>query len=177
MGLFDTATSYQHKAELRESRDEILVGEMIRGLAARGWNPYRLVADSDRQAVGFKVPADPVISTYSLVVDRKGGSGMISQSVGSQAVLGFAAEISNLVVDPDDLATAWSASSANLHKQPEAGEVRIDHQLKAIVARTHHLVHLDQYVTTNHVNMGALVDWTQGQFLALREQLVPLKRG
>lgn len=29
MGLFDTATGYQHKAELRESKDEILVGELI----------------------------------------------------------------------------------------------------------------------------------------------------
>lgn len=129
MGLFDTATGYQHKAELRESKDEILVGELIRGLSALGWNPYRLIADSDRQAVGFKVPADPVISAYSLTVDRKSGSGMITQKLGSRTVLGFVAEIHNKVVDPDDLATMWRTDMANLFKVPVAGEVRINHQL------------------------------------------------
>ncbi|MCB1027409.1 MAG: hypothetical protein R2704_16515 [Microthrixaceae bacterium] len=177
MGLFDTATRYQHKAELRESKDEILVGELIRGLSALGWNPYRMVADSDRQAVGFKVPDDPVISAYSLIVDRKSGSGLVSQKLGSRTVLGFVAEIHNKVVDPDDLATMWRTDLANLFKLPVAGEVRINHQLNRVVARTHHLVDIDQYVSGTQVNLGALVEWTYGQFLQLREQLAPLKKG
>lgn len=177
MGLFDTATRYQHKAELRESKDEILVGELIRGLSAQGWNPYRMVADSDRQAVGFKVPDDPVISAYSLIVDRKSGSGLVSQKLGSRTVLGFVAEIHNKVVDPDDLATMWRTDLANLFKLPVAGEVRINHQLNRVVARTHHLVDIDQYVSGTQVNLGALVERTYGQFLQLREQLAPLKKG
>ena len=38
MGLFDTATNYQHKAELRESKDEMLFGELI-----RNWDGTRTV--------------------------------------------------------------------------------------------------------------------------------------
>jgi len=55
--------------------------------------------------------------------------------------------------------------------------VRINHQLNRVVARTHHLVDIDSYVDGTNVNLGALVEWTQTQFLALREQLLPLKKG
>ena len=81
------------------------------------------------------------------------------------------------MVDPDDLATMWRTDMANLFKLPVAGEVRINHQLNRVVARTHHLVDIDSYVDGTNVNMGALVEWTQTQFLALREQLLPLKKG
>jgi hypothetical protein len=176
MGLFDTATGYQHKAELRESKDEILVGELIRGLSALGWNPYRLIADSDRQAVGFKVPADPVISAYSLTVDRKSGSGMITQKLGSRTVLGFVAEIHNKVVDPDDLATMWRTDMANLFA---ARGGRGAHQPPAQPrGRPHTPSGGHRFLRRRHnVNLGALVEWTQTQFLALREQLLPLKKG
>ena len=45
MGLFSAVTNYAHKAELRESKDEIVVGELIRGLSHRGWTtwPIRIV--------------------------------------------------------------------------------------------------------------------------------------
>ena len=102
---------------------------------------------------------------------------MITQKVGSRTVLGFVAEIHNLVVDPDDLATMWRTDMANQFKLPVAGEVRINHQLNRVVARTHHLVDIDSYVTGTQVNLGALVEWTQARFLELRERLVPLKHG
>ena len=176
MGLFDTATNYQHKAELRESKDEMLFGELIRGLSELGWNPYRLVADADRQAVGFKVPGDDVISDYSLIVDPKSGSGLVSQKLGTRTDLGFIAEIHNKIVDPDDLALMWRTDMANMFKLPVAGEVRINHQLNRVVARTHHLVDIDQYVSGAQVSLGALVEWAQAQFLELRAQLEPLKK-
>jgi len=177
MGLFDTATSYAHKAELRESKDEVLLGELIRGLSAQTWNPYRLVGNHDRQMVGFKVPDDPVISNYSLVVDRRSGSGLVTQKLGSRTILGFVAEIHNKIVDPDDLATMWRTDMANLFRLPVAGEVRVNHQLNRVVARTHHLVDIDQYVSGTQVSMGGLIDWASSQFLQLREHLVPLKKG
>lgn len=73
-------------------------------------------------------------------------------------MLGFVAEIHNKVVDPDDLATMWRTDMANLFKLPVVGEVRINHQLNQVVARTHHLVDIDSYVDGTNVNLGALVD-------------------
>lgn len=176
MGLSDSVTTYAPKAELRESKDEILVGELVRGLSALGWNPYRIVGHSDRQMVGFKVPDDPVITNYSLVVDRRSGSGLVTEELGSRTILGFVAEIHNQVVDPDELATMWRTDIANPSTLPVAGEVRVNHQLNRGVARTYHLVDIDQYISGTQVSMDGLVEWVSGQFLMLREHLVPLKR-
>jgi hypothetical protein len=177
MGLFNAMTNYAHRSELRESKDEIICGEIIRGLSHRGWRCHRIVAHSDRQQIGFKLPGDPVLSAVYLVIDRKSGSGAISQSLGSRTVVGFVAEMRHKVSDPDDLATMWRTDLANLFKLPVAGEVRVNHQLNTVNARTYHMVDLDQYVQTTSVTAGPLVDWIAAQVDALREQLRPLKKG
>ena len=176
MGLFNSMANYAHKSELRESKDEIVCGEILRGLSHRGWRCHRIVAHSDRQQMGFKLPGDPVLSAVYLVVDRKSGSGAISASMGSRTVIGFTAEMRNKVSDPDDLATMWRTDLANLFKMPVAGEVRINHQLNTVNARTYHLVDRDQYVQGHAVQAGPLVEWIVGQVDALREQLRPLKK-
>lgn len=176
MGLFDSMTNYAHKSELRESKDEIICGELVRGLTHRGWNCHRIVANSGRQMMGFKVPGDPVLSAVYLLVDRKTGSGAISQSMGSKTVIGFTAETRNKVSDPDDLAKMWRTDFANFFKVPVSGEVRVNHQLNTINAKTFYMVDLDQYVSGSAVNAGPLVDWVAGQVDNLREHLRPHKK-
>lgn len=176
MGLFNAMTSYAHKSELRESKDEIVCGELIRGLSHRDWRCFRIVADSDRQVMGFKLPGDPVLSAVYIMVDRKSGSGAVSASMGSRTVIGFTAEMRNKVSDPDDLAVMWKTDFANLFKMPVAGEIRVNHQLNTVNARTYHVVNLDDYVKGSTVMVGPLVDWTTGQVDALRERLRPLKK-
>ena len=100
MGLFSAVTNYAHKAELRESKDEIVVGELIRGLSHRGWTMFQLVAHSDRQQMGFKIPGDPVISRAFILVDRRTGSGALTAGLGSKTTVRFAAEMRHLVADP-----------------------------------------------------------------------------
>ena len=176
MGLFNAMTSYAHKSELRESKDEIVCGELIRGLSHRDWRCFRIVADSDRQVMGFKLPGDPVLSAVYIMVDRKSGSGAVSASMGSRTVIGFTAEMRNKVSDPDVLAVMWKTDFANLFKMPVAGEIRVNHQLNTVNARTYHVVNLDDYVKGSTVMVGPLVDWTTGQVDALRERLRPLKK-
>lgn len=176
MGLFNAMTSYAHKSELRESKDEIICGEIIRGLSHRGWRCYRITADSDKQTMGFKIPDDPVLSALYLMVDRRSGSGAISQSLGSKTVIGFTAQMRHKITDPDDLATMWRTDLANLFKIPVSGEVRINHQLNTVDAKTFYLVDLDQYVRGTTVTAGPLVDWIAAQVDSLRERLRPLKK-
>jgi len=176
MGLFNAMTKHAHKAELRESKDEIVVGGLIRGLSHRGWRCFRIVAHSDRQQLGFKLPGDEVLSSVFVLVDRKSGSGSISQALGSRTVIGFTAEMRNKVSDPDDLAAMWRTDLANLFKVPVAGEVRVNHQLNTVNARTFHLIDLDQYVQGTSVDVGPLTDWAVGQVDGLREHLRPLKK-
>lgn len=176
MGLFNAMTNYAHKSELRESKDEIVCGQIVRALSYQGWRPYRIVADSDKQTLGFKLPGDDVLTAVYIMVDRKSGSGAVSASMGSRTVIGFTAEMRNKVTDPDDLATMWRTDFANLFKMPVAGEVRINHQLNTINARTYHLVNLDDYVSGSSVNTEPLVGWIVQQVNDLRERLRPLKK-
>lgn len=176
MGLFNAMTNMSHKAELRESKDEIVVGWLIRSLAHHGWVCHRIDAHSDRQQIGFRIPGDPVLSAIYLTVDRRSGSGAVSAAVGSKTTLGFAAEMRNKVSDPDDLAAMWRTDLANLFKVPVAGEVRINHQLNTVLARTHHLIDLDHYVDGANVDVEPLVGWVVQQVDALREALRPLKK-
>ncbi len=90
MGIFNAMTGYAHKSELRESKDEIVCGELIRGLSARGWRCFRVVGDSGRQTIGFRVPGDPVVSAAYIVIDRKTGSGALTSGLGSKTVVGLA---------------------------------------------------------------------------------------
>lgn len=176
MGLFDAMTNHAHKSELRESKDEIVCGELIRGLSHQGWRCYRVVGDSGRQSIGFKIPGDPVLSAVYIVVDRKTGSGALTAAMGSRTTLGFTAEMRHKVSDPDDLALMWRTDLANLFKVPVAGEVRVNHQLNTVNARTFYLIDLDQYVRGNTVNAEPLVQWAVQQVDALREHLRPLKK-
>lgn len=176
MGLLKALNTYAHKSELRESKDEILVGEMLRGLSHHGWVCHQLVATGDRQQVGFKVPGDPVLSAVYLVVDRRTGSGAVSAAIGSKTTLAIAAETSNKLSDPDDLAEMWRTDLANLFKVPVRGEVRVNHQLNKAIARTHHLIDIDQYVQGTQVDASQFVPWLISQVDNLREHLRPLKK-
>lgn len=176
MGLFNAMTNYAHKSELRESKDEIVCGQLIAAMSHHGWRPFRIMADSDKQTMGFKIPGDDVLSAVYLMVDRKSGSGSVSATMGSRTVIGFTAEMRNKVSDPDDLAIMWKTDFANLLKMPVAGEVRINHQLNTVNARTYYLVNLDDYVKGSTVDTSSLVPWVVQQVNALKEQLRPLKK-
>lgn len=176
MGLFNSMANYAHKAELRESKDEILVGEIIRSLSHRGWRCCQIVAHSDRQQVAFKLPGDEVLSRVTVMVDRRSGSGALTQSLGSRTIVSVSAETRNEVADPDDLAAMWRTDLANLFKLPVQGEVRLNHQLNKVTARTFDLVDLDQMVQGHQVNAAAFVDWLVSMTDNLREQLRPHKK-
>ena len=176
MGLFDQMTKYAHKSELRESKDEILLGALVSGLSLRGWRVAQVVAHGDRQQVAFKLPGDDVLSRVTIMIDRRSGSGALTQSLGSKTVVSLAAETRNEVADPDDLAAMWRTDLANLFKIPVRGEVRVNHQLNTITARTFDMVDLDQLVQGHSVNAAGFIDWTVATVDMLREHLRPHKK-
>lgn len=177
MGFLTALNSYAHKSELRESKDEIVFGEIVRGLSHHGWVCHQVVAHSDRQQVGFKVPGHPVLNAVYIVIDRRTGSGAVSQSLGSKTTVGLAAEMRNKISDPDDLAAMWKANIGNLFKLPVNGEVRVNHQLNKVIARTNHMVDLDTYVRGSEVDTSQLVPWLVSQVDNLAAQLARYKKG
>lgn len=174
MGLFNAITSYANKSELRESKDEIVAGAIVHDLTRHGWTAHRIVANADRQQLGFRIPGDELLSGVYLVVDRRSAASAVSAPSAPRTTIGIAAEARRDAVPPAQLASRWREDSGQLLNAPVPGEIRFDHQPATVTARTHHLVDLDQYVHGTEVHAEPLTGWIVQQVDALREAVRPL---
>lgn len=138
---------FQHRAEMRESKDEILIGELVLAMAKLGNHPIHFHAHDDRQAVVFKPVGDPVLHTIAVILDRKTGDSVVQQAlIGSKATLRFQAEVKNYLADPDDLIQMYKTDLQNVFKMPILGNVRLDHQLNSVLATRLHMIDIDKYI-------------------------------
>ena len=78
--MFGIMSSFAHKAEIRESKDEIMVGEIVRAMARQGFPAITFRAHDDRQMMRFLCVGDEVLHSVFIDLDRKTGTGMVSQA-------------------------------------------------------------------------------------------------
>jgi hypothetical protein len=175
--MISILNKFNNRAEIRESKDEILVGEIVRAMARQGHVSIAYYADTDRQRVTFKTLKDPVLSYIHVVLDRKTGGGMVSQALlGAKATLTFTAEVKNYIADPDDLLNMYRTDLANMFRLPVLGGIRLNHELNSVFATTTQIIEINNYVLKGEQGVQALIallDNTVGQ---LRERLRQYKR-
>ncbi len=140
-------SKFQHRAEMRESKDEMLIGEVVLALSKLGYRAIQFHAHDDRQAVTFKPVDDAVLHQVVVILDRKTGDSSIGQAlVGSKATLRVQAEVKNYLADPDDLLNMYRTDLQNVFKMPIMGDVRLDHQLNSVLATRMHIIDIDTYI-------------------------------
>lgn len=175
--MFDLIANFKYKAELRESKDEILVGELVRAMSRIGWPTIAFRAGNDRQVVGFRAVGHPVLHTVSVTLDRRTGTGALSQAVfGSKATLRITAEVKNRMSDPDDLLEMYRTDLANLFKMPMLGGIKLNHELNSVFATTTTIIEIDEYVGKGEAGVDALRTLLQDTIDKLVEKLGPYKR-
>jgi hypothetical protein len=168
---------FKHKQEMRESKDEILVGEIVRAMARLGCPAYGFQTDMTSQSVRFKAKTDPVLHSIVIRVDRKtGGSAIADRLIGSKAVLTFQAEVKNLLADPDDLLHMYRTDLQNIFKMPMMGDVRLDHQLNSILATKKVFVDIDHYILQGEDGVGRTTQLLQQTISELKAKLTPYKK-
>jgi hypothetical protein len=168
---------FKHKQEMRESKDEILVGEIVRAMARLGCPAYGFATDITSQSVRFKPKADPVLHSIIVRVDRKTGGSMLGDAImGSKAVLTFQAEVKNLLADPDDLIHMYRTDLQNIFKMPMMGDVRLDHQLNSILATKKVFIDLDQYILKGDEGVARTTQLIQQVVSELKGKLAPYKK-
>lgn len=172
--------NYKHKKEIRESKDEILIGQMVLAMSRMGWPAIRFHASGDRQAITFKPNAEgDIVYTTTIILDRKTGGSAISEAlVGSKAVLVFQVEIKNYLSDPDDLVNMFKTDLQNIFKMPILGDVRLDHQLNSVIATRQRFIEINSLLDLDGGQMEthkleALLSEGIGE---LREKLRQYKR-
>ncbi len=175
--MFGLMSSFAHKAEIRESKDEIMVGEIVRAMARQGFPAISFRAHDDRQMIRFLCVGDAVLHSVFIDLDRKTGTGALSSAVlGSKATLRITAEIKNLLTDPDDIVNMYKTDLANLFKLPAIGGIKLNHELNSVLATTQTVVEIDHYVLKGEEGVGKLTGLLQGTIGRLREKLEPYKK-
>lgn len=176
MGVMSFFADRERNAELRESKDEMMVGEIVRAMARKGWPSVSFLANSDLQRIAFKAITDPVLSTVYITIDRKSGSGAVSAAlVGSKATIAVTCEVRNFLADPDDLVSMYRTDLANLFKI-SWGDVRINHEYNAIMGTTAHIIDIDNFVGKGEQGTQYLIQFIDQQVGRIREKLVPYKK-
>lgn len=175
--MFGILANFKHAAEIRESKDEILVGELVRAMARQGFPAISFVANNDWQRVQFRTVRDPVLHSVYLTLNRMTGSGALSEAImGSQATLTVTAEVKNLVADPDDLVAMYRTDLANLFKMPALGGIKLNHEMNSVFATTTKYIDIGKYVMKGEESADALVRLLDGTIDTLRERLKTYKR-
>lgn len=177
MGVLNIAGNFKHKAEIRESKDEILLGEIVRAMARQGFVADQFAATDDLQRVRFRSRTDEVLSYVHVTLDRKTGGGRISGAViGSKATLQVIGEVKNLLADPDDVLKMWKADFKNIAKLGIRGNVKVDHEMNSVLGRTTDLIEIDDFVLKGEEGLSKLIAHLDDRLGRVREELRQYKK-
>ena len=170
-------SQFKHNQEMRESKDEILVGELVRAMSRLQAPATGFFAGTGEQTLRFKPLNDPLLNSILLRLDRKtGGSALQQAIVGSKATITVQAEVKNYLADPDDLVHMYRTDLANIFKIPMLGDVRLDHQLNSILATKKVMIDIDDYILKGEESAQRTAQLLNGLLTELRQKLAPYKK-
>jgi hypothetical protein len=168
---------FAHSAEMRESKDEMLIGEIVRAMSRHGRPAVMFRADEGRQVIRFLTPRDALLHSVFVTLDRKTGSSAISEAlIGSKATLTLMAEVKNRLADPDDLVKMYTTDLANLFKMPVLGGIKLNHQMNSVLASTTVIIEIGDYIGKGDAGADKLSKLLDGTVTKLAEKLQPYKK-
>ena len=173
--MFSILANFKHKQEMRESKDEILVGEIVRTMSRLGCPAIGFIANNDFQATRFRPGNTELFNSIIIQLDRKVG-GALSALVGSQATLLVQAEVKNYLADPDDLIQMYRTDLANIFTMPMLGGIKLDHQLNSVLGTKKILINIDDYILKGDESVNKLSDLIVGIIEELEGKLKPFKK-
>jgi hypothetical protein len=174
--MFNLLQNFAHKAEIRESKDEILIGEVVRAMSRQGYVSISFLANDDWQRVRFK-SRDPVLNSVFVTLNRMTGSGALGAALlGSKATLTITAEVKNRLADPDDLLKMYKTDLANLFKMPMLGGIKVNHELSSVLATLTEVIDIDNYVLKGEPGVDKLIALLDTRIGKLKQTLLPYKK-
>jgi hypothetical protein len=175
--MFSFLSNFKHKQEMRESKDEILIGEIVRVMNRLSCQAVGFQANNDFQSVRFRPGNQELFHSIIIQLDRKTGGGMLQAAIlGSQATLLIQAEVKNYLADPDDLIAMYKTDIANIFKFPMLGDVKVNHQLNSIFGTKKILINIDNYILKGEETVNALTNLIVGIIEELEAKLKQFKK-
>ena len=168
---------FKHKQEMRESRDEILIGEIVLAMAKQRCPAIGFSANMGIQSVRFKPTQDKLLNSITITLDRKtGGSALQEAIIGNKAVINVVAEVKNYLADPDDLLEMYRTDMQNVLKFPMLGQVKLDHQLNTVYATRQSIIEINDYLPNGGKRTDRLEKLLLSVITELKEKLAPYKK-
>src|SRR5699024_6048981 len=144
--MLSLIAKFNNKQEARESKDEILIGEIVFAMAHMGCPTIGFNATAGQQYVKFKPAGDTVMNSFTVMLDRMTGDSALQQAViGSKTTVRIVAEVNIHIAAPDDLVLVLRTDIGNLLRSPWLADVKLDHQLNAGAATKNHFTDIASY--------------------------------
>lgn len=176
MSIVSFFADRERNAELRGSKDEMVIGEVVRAMAYKGWPAVSFLANDDWQRVKFLAMDDDVFSAVYIQLDRKTGGGIISNALlGSKATLHITAEVKNFLTDLDELLEMVNTDMVNLFKSSWVG-TRINHESNAIHGTRKSIIELNKFVNNGREGMELLHQVLDKELGEMRDKLRPYRK-
>ena len=174
MGFLSFIHNFSHRQEILESRDEMLMGELITVMAELGYPVIGLRSNADYQRIQFLTLKDPVLHSVVLTLDRKTG-GITGKVIGNKATLTIQAEVKNYLADPDDVLEMYRTDLANILRMPILGQTKINHQFNSVIATTTRIIDIDRLLESAG-GRPELQQTLQSLIADLREKIARYKK-
>ena len=177
MPILSLLSNFKHKGEIRESKDEIFIGNLVLNMAQEGWALIGVRSHMDAQQLRFRTVGHEVLHSVQFILDRKTGGGALTDRVlGSKATFNIIAEVKNLMADPDDLLDQWKTDFKNIAKIPLLGDIKVNHEMNSIFARKACIIDINNYVLKGEAGDEALNQLIDSTVAELIEKLAPYKK-
>lgn len=136
MSIFKVWQDFAHSKEMRESKDEMLFGEIVKYMIENYGPLVELETKlGDKKIARFRTMKHKLLHSITVETNRHTGSGIVSDTIaGTRAGITVVAEVKNYVADPDDVLNMWKTDFQNIGKIPLLGGIKVDHQMNSILA-------------------------------------------
>ncbi|WP_457612222.1 hypothetical protein [Methanocaldococcus sp.] len=147
--VFDIIRKFEHSKELNKAVDEIFVGEIINYMYKNDAYLVDIISSESSHFLSFRFKNN-FLYMLNISLDRK-VEGLASKIIGSQSVMSIEAIIRRELVEPEDVIKMIETDLKNIFKIPMFGNVKIDHNLNYIIAKTSYIIDLNKFIKDKEV--------------------------
>jgi len=140
----DLVKQFNPRSELRDSRNEIVVGEVIRAMARLGYPSVMFRIHEERQQLRFRAVGRTDLTSIMVTVERPAGSGVLSEAMfGNQVRLRMVAELRQPLSGPAEL---LAAARHRPDRDNRSDGVRVERELSSLLAHIERDIDLDAWL-------------------------------
>ena len=165
----DLISQFRDKADIHESRCEIVIGEVVRAMARLGYPSVNFRLQGDAQLIQFRAVGHPSLYAVHVLIEHPLGAYAATNS--SPITLRITAESRCRSTDATDLLRLARSDSHTEAATTFEGDIHVEREMSSLLARTNRIIDLDVYVGTGANGTRMLVAMLRTTVAALADAI------